>query len=306
MQYLITGSEGNIGKALQDVFNEKGIKDYACIDVFHKNQKNYLRCDIKSIRQIRKVLDEFKPLIIINLAGEFGRWNGEDYYENLWVTNAIGVKNFLELQKEYCFKFVHASSSEVYGDFNGEMEEGVLDKYAIRQMNDYAITKWVNEMQIKNSIMMNNTNSVIFRIFNTYGPGEMFNEYRSAISRFVFSILKNKPYKVFTGHIRTHTYIKDCARMIKIIADKGKVGEAYNVAGPDKTSMEEVNALICKLANKPIRFDCIQEESEPFTTKVKLVSNKKFMQLANNNFTFTPLNEGLKNTIEWYKNALGE
>ena len=306
MQYLITGSEGNIGNALKEVFQEKGIENYACIDIFHKNTKNYSRCDIGCIRQLRKVIRQFNPSIIINLAGEFGRWNGEDYYENLWKTNAIGVKNFLELQKEYGFKFVHASSSEVYGDYDGLMEENVIDKYPIRQLNDYAITKIVNEMQIKNSIMMNDTNSVIFRIFNTYGPGEMFNEYRSAISRFVYSILTNSPYKVFSGHIRTHTYIKDCARMIKIIADKGRKGEAYNVAGPDKTSMEEVNELICKIAKIPVRNECIMNESEPFTTKIKLVSNKKFMKLANNEFIFTPLHEGLKNTIEWYKSSLNE
>ena len=48
-------------------------------------------------------------------------------------------------------------------------------------------------MQIKKLIIMNNTNSVIFRIFNKYGTGEMYNEYRSAISRFVFSNLKGKP-----------------------------------------------------------------------------------------------------------------
>lgn len=306
MKYLITGSEGNIGSSLKDVFAEEKNEDYACIDIFHKNEANYKRCDISNIRQIRKVLDLFEPKIVINLAGEFGRWNGEDYYENLWQTNAIGVKNFLELQKEYKFRFVHASSSEVYGDYKGIMTEEIMEEVPIRQMNDYAISKWVNEMQISNSVLMNGTESVIFRIFNTYGPGETFNEYRSALSRFIFSILMDLPYKVYSGHIRTHTYIKDCARMIKIIADIGKSGEAYNVAGPDKTSMEEINEMICKIANKPFKKEFLESKNEPFTTKEKLVSNSKFMNLVNKEFKFTPLKQGLENTIEWYRDLLSE
>ena len=306
MKYLITGSEGNVGQALKNVFLDENITEFASIDIVHKNEKNYQRCDISNIRQIKKTPDKFHPEIIINLAGEFGRWNGEDYYENLWKTNAIGVKHFLELQKEYGFRFVHASSSEVYGDYDGIMTEEVMEKFAVQQMNDYAITKWVNEMQIKNSILMNDTDSVIFRIFNTYGPGEVFNNYRSAVSRFIYSVIKEYPYKVFSGHIRTHTYIKDCARMIKIVADKGLNGQAYNIAGPDKTSMEEINKMICEIANKPLNEKYIQTESEPFTTKIKLVSNSKFMKLVNNDFQFTPLYTGLKNTINWYEKFLSE
>ena len=39
-------------------------------------------------------------------------------------------------------------SAEVYGDYDGVMREDVMDTVPIKQMNDYAISKWVNEMQI--------------------------------------------------------------------------------------------------------------------------------------------------------------
>jgi nucleoside-diphosphate-sugar epimerase len=57
-----------------------------------------------------------------------------------------------EMQKKYKFRLIGFSSSEVYGDYEGVMSEDVMEKYEIKQMNDYAMTKWVNEMQInKNS-----------------------------------------------------------------------------------------------------------------------------------------------------------
>ena len=100
--------------------------------------------------------------------------------------------------------------------------------------------KWATN---SHSINKNQANSVIFRILNAYGPGEIFNEYRSAVCRFVYCCLEDKPVRIYSGHERTHTYILDVARMIIEVSLKGKIGEAYNLAGPDsdRTTMVEVD-----------------------------------------------------------------
>jgi dTDP-glucose 4,6-dehydratase len=59
------------------------------------------------------------------------------------------------------------------------MVETVMDQYEIKQMNDYAMTKWANEMQIRNSVHQYSTDSVVVRLFNTYDPGEYYSPYRS-------------------------------------------------------------------------------------------------------------------------------
>ena len=300
---LITGSEGNVGLAMQKISNIYNHQIFGC-DLHHKKSDNYMRADIGEYREIEKCIKEFNPSIIINLAGEFGRWNGEDFYEKVWKTNAIGLKNLIRLQNEHGFRLVHASSSEVYGDFKGTMNESVMDKFPIRQLNDYAISKWVNEQQIQNSIDMHNLDSIIFRIFNTYGPGEEFNEYRSAVSRFIHCCLNNEPYTVYSGHERTHTYIDDCARMIFEISLRGVSGEAYNLAGPDRTSMTQINKMIEEISGTKSINCKISTNPEPHTTAIKIVSNEKFTRLMNNSFEFTPLSEGLENTIKWYKNLI--
>ena len=58
----------------------------------------------------------------------FGRWNGEDYYETLWRSNVVGTRNVLELQDKLRFKLIFASSSEVYGDYDGLMTETAMDE----------------------------------------------------------------------------------------------------------------------------------------------------------------------------------
>ncbi len=65
---------------------------------------------------------------VYHCAAEFGRWNGEDFYEQLWRTNAVGTKNIIRLQERLNFRLIHFSSSEVYGDWPELMVETVMDE----------------------------------------------------------------------------------------------------------------------------------------------------------------------------------
>ena len=96
-----------------------------------------------------------------------------------------------------------------------------MDQVEIKQLNDYAMTKWVGEMQVMNSAAMHGTESVRVRLFNTYGPGEYYSPYRSVICLFAYSALLDRPYTVYLGHHRTSSYIDDTVRNIR-----GNVGYA--------------------------------------------------------------------------------
>jgi dTDP-glucose 4,6-dehydratase len=132
-------------------------------------------------------------------AAEFGRRNGEDFYETMWKVNAVGTKNLLMLQRRMGFRSVMFSSFEVYRDFEGVMTEDVLDRFPVRQLNDYAMSKWVNEMQALNAAEQWDAEVVRVRLFNTYGPGEYYSEYRSAICRFIYKALFHEPVTIYQG-----------------------------------------------------------------------------------------------------------
>src|SRR5205823_12976706 len=131
-------------------------------------------------------------------------------------------------QERHRFRMVLFSSSEIYGDWDGVMLEDAPDRHPIRQMNDYAISKWVNELQVANSATTQGTETVAVRLFNTYGPGEPYSEYRSAICKFVYSALHDLPYTVYLNHHRTSSYIDDACRTLAVIAERFKPGAIYN------------------------------------------------------------------------------
>lgn len=311
MRILVTGSKGVIGQKITEKLKQRGHSVFE-IDLLHhageigfmQEMSNeawgYARCDIGEYRQIERIILEAGPFdLIYNCAAEFGRWNGEDYYEQMWKSNLIGLKNIIRLQERYKFKLVHFSSSEIYGDYNGIMKEDIPEKHIINQMNDYAISKWANELQIKNSQVLYGTETVIVRLFNTYGPGEYYHPYRSANCKFCYHALKGLPITVHRDHYRTSTYIDDCTRTLANIVEKFIPGRIYNIGSSEYHSIESLANIIWDITGAS-RELITYEENEILTTKKKRVNiNLSIRELEHK--TTVSIEEGIKKTIKWMK-----
>jgi dTDP-glucose 4,6-dehydratase len=302
MLILVTGGLGAVGSYLVRELRGRGHEVWIN-DLRHHHDAQYLRGDVGDYRQLERVVTHRPFEVVYHLAAEFGRWNGEDFYETLWQSNAIGTKNVIRLQEKHRFRHIFFSSSEVYGEFEGVMAEDVMDTHEIRQLNDYAISKWVGEQQVMNSAAMNGTESVRVRLFNTYGPGEPYSTYRSVICRFVYSALHDLPYTVYLGHTRTSTYITDMVRTLANIADRFKPGEVYNIAGLDYHDIKTVSDLILRVAGKTDKL-VKYVETEPFTTKHKKVDAQKAVR----DLGHAPkvgLEQGIVETVKWMREHYG-
>jgi dTDP-glucose 4,6-dehydratase len=153
---LVTGGAGFIGTNLVNELRSRG-HEVLALDLMNTDRDDYVRADTRSYRQVERVFEQNRFDYVYHLAAEYGRWNGEDYYENLWETNVIGTKNMIRLQERLKFRMIFFSSAEVYGDYNGVMSEDVMENNPIKdtyQMNDYAITKWAGELMCMNSAKM--------------------------------------------------------------------------------------------------------------------------------------------------------
>ena len=295
---LVLGARGTVGRTLVQELARRN-HPLLIADRGYFSADNYYKCDISNYRQLERIFLENEVSMVYNLAAEFGRWNGEQFYENVWTTNVIGYKHLLRLQERFKFRTVHFSSSEVYGDYDGVMSEDVMDHHEIRQMNDYAITKWVNEMQAMNSAAMFGTETVRVRLFNTYGPGEYYSSYRSALCIFCYHALHDLPYTVYLGHRRTSTYVSDCCATLANIVDNFKPGEVYNIGGTDLHDMKSASDIILEVLGKD-DSRVTYKEGEPFTTKDKVVDVSKAVRDLEHQSTVGLL-EGLTRTLEWMK-----
>ena len=198
---LVTGSHGTLGQPLVRELRQRGHEVWGC-DLQHQADQQYIRADVSSFRQLERVFkQDYK--YVYHLAAEFGRINGEEYYDTLWQTNVIGTRNILELQRLHNFKLIFASSSEIYGDKHAEvLSEDIPLQDSIIQQNDYAVTKWVNEIQCMNFEKRFESPILRLRFFNAYGPGEYYHNYRSVVCLFCYRALHGIPYTVYKNYHR--------------------------------------------------------------------------------------------------------
>lgn len=306
---LVTGGQGAVGTHLVRELRVRG-HQVVVADLRHSGDPEYVRCDIGEFRQLERIWtgggwtqgysNEPRTFdLVYHLGAEFGRWNGEDYYEQVWRSNAVGTKNLLRMQEREGFRAVYFSSSEVYGDYDGVMSEDVMDKVEVRQLNDYALSKWVNEQQVLNSAAQFGTESVRVRLFNTYGPGEAFSPYRSVICMFIYRLLRGEPITVYSGHTRTSTYIDDCVNGLANISEYFSAGEVYNIAGDDYHTIEEAAELVVQMTGADPKL-VVPSQREIMTTLHKKVDNskaKKDLQMK----TQVGLREGIQRTVDWMR-----
>ena len=307
---LVTGGAGFIGTNLVRELRNRG-HEVISADLYHNERDGFIRTDVRNYRQLERLFEDQEYDYIYHLAAEYGRWNGEDYYENLWSTNVIGTKHLIRLQEKLKFRMVFFSSAEVYGDYEGRMVEEVMVDNPIKdtyQMNDYAISKWAGELMCLNSAEMYDTETVRVRPVNCYGPEEHYTPYRGFIPKFIYHALSGKPYTVYKGHKRIIDYVEDSCRTWANITESFKPGEVYNVGGrPEwEKDIKEYSDMVLEAAGKSDEL-VTYKESEPFTTKIKQMDFSKAVADLKHD-PIVPPEEGIRRTVDWMKQhyRLGE
>lgn len=297
---LVTGGTGFIGTNLTEELRARGHYVHTC-DLTHNEDPEHTRADVSSYEQLLTLFNKHKFDFVYHLAAEYGRWNGEAHYENLWRTNVVGTKNLLRIQEELKFKQIFFSSCEVYGDYDGLMTEDLMDKMAIKQMNDYAISKWAGELQVMNSAEMFGTETVRVRPLNCYGPHEHYSPFRGVIPIMVYRALKGIPYTVHKGHTRVFDYVEDSVRTLANIIENFKPGEVYNIGSDEKWSTD-IETLSAKVLSIVGRDDSLvtYKDQEAFTTREKIVDLSKSRRDLNHKANIN-LDEGLRRYIDWMR-----
>jgi dTDP-glucose 4,6-dehydratase len=297
---LVTGGAGFIGTNLTHELRSRG-HDVWTLDIKFDSHERHFRADVGEYRQLERVFEEQSFDYVYNAAAEYGRWNGEDHYKNLWQTNAVGTKNVLRLQKEHDFRLIAFSSAEVYGDYGGRITEEITESESIHLMNDYAMTKRVNEMQVENAGKRFDTESVIVRPVNCYGPHEKFSEYRGVIPIFVWRALNNQPYTVYEDHRRIFDYVGDTAATLANIVDNFHPGEVYHLGGSPEweITIRELSDLVLDYLNMDDSKVTYKREEE-MTTKIKTIDSAKAKDHLKHDPTVPP-EEGIGKTIDWFQ-----
>ncbi len=305
---LITGAAGFVGLNLARrlvslqyqvyIIIRKTTNQWRLKDVLSKVNVYYL--DLTEKDKLEKLVNKIKPEIIFHLAaaGAFG--GVESPRKELIDSNMLGTINLIDACSSIDYRcFVNTGSSSEYGSKNIPMAENDI----CQPTNLYGITKLAGSLY---SQLVGNTQKkpiITFRLFSPFGP---YDDKNRLITYAINSALNNKDLNLANPKgVRDYIYIDDVVDLyLKAIqrADKAK-GEIFNIGVGAQRTVSEIVRKIIKLSNSKSKINWGVQSSRPWDNKIWEADMKKTSQF----FSWQPrysIDEGLKKTVEWFKNNL--
>lgn len=200
--------------------------------------------------------------------------------------NILGTHRLLEACRLYgkLEKFIHVSTDEVYGEsMIQEGEQKKTEESVLCPTNPYAATKAGAELIAQSYFYSFKMPIIITRGNNVYGPNQYLEK---LIPRFI-SLLKRGRKVTIQGngtHVRAFLHVFDVCEGFRLILEKGKIGEIYNIGSDDNAekTVREVAEILIRMIRKTDAFDDWIEfvEDRPYNDKRYYISNEKLKKMG--------------------------
>jgi len=308
---LVTGAAGFIGSHLTASLLDKGatvvgidsFTDYYPRAIKERNlEENRLREGFRFAETTIEGAD-LPALLegvthVFHLAAQAGvrkSW-GKDF-KTYTVNNIDATQLLLEACVGRAIdKFVHASSSSVYGDRAAiPMREDALPQ----PVSPYGVTK-LAAAQLGYLYWVNfKVPAVAMRYFTVYGPRQRPD---MAFNRFIRAAIKNDPITLYSDgeQTRDFTFVADAVAATIAAGERGVPGTAYNIGGGSRVSMNHVVSIIEKLAGRPLTIT--REDAQ----KGDMRDTYADTTLAKKDLGFAPkvsLEEGIQAEYRWLSSS---
>jgi nucleoside-diphosphate-sugar epimerase len=310
MKYIVTGGAGFIGSNIVRKLVELG-EEVTVIDNLLTGRKDNLKNVMNKI--------DFIEGDITNLALLQEKFKGADYVLHQAAlpsvprsiadpmashhNNATGTLNVLLAARDQGVKrVVYAASSSAYGDANVEFKH---ENLPASPLSPYALTKQTGEVYARQFYQLYGLETISLRYFNVFGPYQNPNsEYAAVIPKFITMIMRGEQPTIYgDGETsRDFTYVANNVHA-NILASKSHkgAGEVINIACGSSVTLNQLIEMINKHLGTSIVPQYVPHR------KGDIKHSKAQITKAKELIGYEPIKtfeEGLKETIEWYKRAI--
>ncbi len=303
MKFLITGGAGFIGSNLTKFLCDKGY-EVTVIDDLSSAGHTPDEIDQRAKLVVgnigdEKLLDQLVPGkdVVLHLAAagiiKLSLENPYFYFENN-VLN--GVKLLEAMRRHGVNKIVYSSSSSAYGE---PEQVPIPESHPFKPINPYGASKAAFEHVLSAYYHSFGIQSISFRYFNVYGPGDEQLPRTRAAPTWVVNALENKPLPLYWEgkQKKDYIYVEDVARANLMAAMKCEGLHVYNVGSGEGIWMSDLVKTLEKVMGKKLEIQQMGErKGDPTVTVGDISKIKKELGWKPE----VDLETGLKRTIEYY------
>lgn len=232
MKILLTGSNGLLGqKIVEKCANDSTIELLATSKGENRislYSVNYESLDITKENEIREIVSQFHPDVIINTAAMTNVDACESAKEEAWKLNVGAVRNLLNVSKENNIHLIHLSTDFIFDGDNGPYKEEDLPN----PVSYYGETKLAAEKLLLGD---DYENWAIARTIIVYGIAEKMSRSNLILWAKV-ALEKEQDIKVVDDQFRSPTLAEDLAEGCLLIAKKHATG-IFHLSGEKTESI---------------------------------------------------------------------
>ena len=275
----------------------------------------FVQGDIGDSALVSALLARYQPRAVLNFAAESHVDRSISGPAEFIDTNIVGTFRLLEAVRTYrtgmaepeasMFRFLHVSTDEVYGSLVPN-EAAFSESRRYEPNSPYSASKAASDHLVRAYHHTYGLPVLTTNCSNNYGPLH-FPE--KLIPLMIVNALAAKPLPVYGDgqQIRDWLYVKDHCAAIRVVLDRGRVGETYNVGGwNEKANLDIVHAVCALLDEMQPRGD-----AKPYASQISFVTDRPGhdrryaidAQKISQELGWKPAEtfaSGLRKTVRWY------
>ena len=307
MKLLVTGGLGFIGSNFILKLLEKDDFEIVNIDaeLFGSDHRNLTKIKdssrynfVKGNISNKKLMEEQieKCDAVVNFAAESHVDRSINDANPFLVSNIRGAFTILDIITKQKKRMIHISTDEVFGSL---INETATEESRFNPSSPYAATKASAELLINSYIATYNSDVIITRCTNNFGPRQFIEK---LIPKTIILANKNIKIPIYGEgkNIRDWIYVNNHCDAVEKVFFKGKSGESYNISADNEIDNLTIVKKILDIMGKSEDLIEFVEDRPGHDFRYSMSSEKIMNEL--NWKVETDFDKGLENTIEWYLN----
>ncbi|HLP60271.1 MAG TPA: GDP-mannose 4,6-dehydratase [Candidatus Deferrimicrobium sp.] len=316
---LITGCSGFLGTFLSrhlregdgqtgnhiNPFEVSGITEEAD---YKSSQIMVHHVDIRDREKVFSAVEAVKPDVTFHLAAVANVGYSWKNQASTYEINFIGSSNLLEALGEFVpgSRVLLMSTAELYG----KSQQNVMDENTpTTARNPYALSKKAMEMLGDLYLDAQKLDIIKLRSFNFTGPGQDRKFVASDFSYQIAEIEKGKREPIIRvgnlSAVRDISDVRDIARFLKVIAEKGESGGIYNLCSGKAYSIRELLDILLSLAAVKIEVVVDTDKIRPIDIPRLVGDNRRTREMFGLNHEYS-IEQTLTDLLNYWRQRIGD